>query len=161
MLCKTWTCRCPPRWASSTWQPPPLCRMWTHQPSPPPGCLQLTQSHSLLLLLLFRLNLRPCRFELKHLNFWSNSLAQVDPPAPKAEKPAAEEAGESWEDKADMSSAATTPDDEENSMEDDSGENWASNQLRIAITNTYSLFHSPTSRWWGWKRFLTVCSLAL
>ena len=49
------------------------------------------------------------------------SLPQVDPPAPKAEKPAAEEAGESWEDKADMSSAATTPDDEENSMEDDSG----------------------------------------
>merc|ERR1719147_169800 len=46
---------------------------------------------------------------------------QVDPPAPKAEKPAAEEAGESWEDKADMSSAATTPDDEDNSMEDDSG----------------------------------------
>ena len=38
-------------------------------------------------------------------------------------KAVAEEAGESWEDKADMSSAATTPDDEDNSMEDDSGEN--------------------------------------
>ena len=33
-----------------------------------------------------------------------------------------EEVGESWEDKADMSSAATTPDDDENSMEDDTGE---------------------------------------
>merc|ERR1712032_1182976 len=46
---------------------------------------------------------------------------QVDPPTSKPEKAAAEEAGESWEDKADMSSAATTPDDEDNSMEDDSG----------------------------------------
>jgi hypothetical protein len=44
-------------------------------------------------------------------------LRQVDPPAPAAEEP-----GDSWEDKADMSSAATTPDDEDNSMEDDSGE---------------------------------------
>jgi hypothetical protein len=47
-------------------------------------------------------------------------LCQVDPPAPAAEEP-----GDSWEDKADMSSAATTPDDEDNSMEDDSGECWA------------------------------------
>jgi peptide chain release factor subunit 3 len=46
---------------------------------------------------------------------------QVDPPASKPVKAVAEEAGESWEDKADMSSAATTPDDEDNSMEDDSG----------------------------------------
>ena len=38
------------------------------------------------------------------------------------DKPAAkEEIGDSWEDKADMSSPATTPDDEDNSMEDDSG----------------------------------------
>jgi len=41
---------------------------------------------------------------------------QVDTP----EAPG-EEVGDSWEDKADMSSAATTPDDEDNSMEDDSG----------------------------------------
>ena len=47
---------------------------------------------------------------------------KVDPPTSKPEKAAAEEAGESWEDKADMSSPATTPDDEDNSMEDDSGE---------------------------------------
>ena len=44
----------------------------------------------------------------------------------------AEEAGESWEDKADMSSAATTPDDEDNSMEDDSGE---------TCTKTVPLYH--------------------
>jgi len=47
---------------------------------------------------------------------------QVDPPTSKPVKAVAtEEAGESWEDKADMSSPATTPDDEENSVEDDSG----------------------------------------
>ena len=48
-------------------------------------------------------------------------------------KAAAEEAGESWEDKADMSSAATTPDDEDNSMEDDSGETFKPKLSRYDI----------------------------
>ena len=58
-------------------------------------------------------------------------------------KAVAEEAGESWEDKADMSSAATTPDDEDNSMEDDSGETFESKLSRlykIITTNRRSFF---------------------
>jgi peptide chain release factor subunit 3 len=41
---------------------------------------------------------------------------QVDDPSPVGNGPV-----DNWEDKADMSSSATTPDDDENSMEDDSG----------------------------------------
>ena len=57
-------------------------------------------------------------------------------------KAVAEEAGESWEDKADMSSAATTPDDEDNSMEDDSGETFETKMSRLdkIITNRRSFF---------------------
>lgn len=50
------------------------------------------------------------------------SPKEPEPVAMQVDKPAAkEEIGDSWEDKADMSSPATTPDDEDNSMEDDSG----------------------------------------
>merc|ERR1712179_570406 len=43
---------------------------------------------------------------------------QVDHPSPVSNGPGPVD---NWEDKADMSSSATTPDDEDNSMEDDSG----------------------------------------
>merc|ERR1712179_48986 len=43
---------------------------------------------------------------------------QVDHPSPVSNGPGPVD---NWEDKADMSSRATTPDDEDNSMEDDSG----------------------------------------
>ena len=48
-------------------------------------------------------------------------IIQIDDPSPVGNGPGPAPA-DSWEDKADMSSAATTPDDEDNSMEDDSGE---------------------------------------
>ena len=44
---------------------------------------------------------------------------QVDEPSPVGNGPGPVD---SWEDKADMSSTATTPDDDDNSIEDDSGE---------------------------------------
>jgi len=49
-----------------------------------------------------------------------NDKMQIDDPSPVGNGPGPAPA-DSWEDKADMSSAATTPDDEDNSMEDDSG----------------------------------------
>ena len=45
---------------------------------------------------------------------------QVDQPSPAGNGPAAD----SWEAKADMSSSATTPEDEDMSMEDDSGNDY-------------------------------------
>ena len=47
---------------------------------------------------------------------------QVDDPAAKSDTAAKAAPADSWEDKADMSSSATTPEDEDMSMEDDSGE---------------------------------------
>ena len=49
-----------------------------------------------------------------------NGKMVVDETSPLANGPPAP--ADSWEDKADMSSAATTPEDEDMSMEDDSGE---------------------------------------
>ena len=48
-----------------------------------------------------------------------------------------EEIGDSWEDKADMSSPATTPDDEDNSMEDDSGEEEAGGRYVSTLINSF------------------------
>ena len=58
-----------------------------------------------------------------------DTAMQVDDPAAKSDTAAKAAPADSWEDKADMSSSATTPEDEDMSMEDDSGENNDQNQV--------------------------------
>ena len=53
-------------------------------------------------------------------NTQADNGMQVDNPSPVGNGPG-KPAADSWEDKADMSSSATTPEDEEMSMEDDTG----------------------------------------
>ena len=67
-----------------------------------------------------------------------NGKMAVDEPSPVEAGPPPP--ADSWEDKADMSSSATTPEDEEVSMEDDTGEK----NFRTAVRNfrvSLSSFH--------------------